>query len=90
MKQPNGPQQPDDNQTEVKADIITPTEKPIKQKTLNENQDKQILDNTGWHTVGQDCQKCKETSNKTRLDTSGPLVDEQQKMGELVENIKFS
>ena len=31
MKQPNGPQQPNDNQTEVKADIITPAEKPRKQ-----------------------------------------------------------
>ena len=34
------------------------------------------------HTVGQDCQKCKETSS--------PLADKQQKTGEHVENIKFS
>ena len=34
------------------------------------------------HTVGQDLQKCKETSS--------PLGDKQQKMGENVENIKFS
>ena len=33
-------------------------------------------------TVGQDCQKCKETSNT--------LADKQQKRGEHVENIKFS
>ena len=33
-------------------------------------------------TVGQDRQKCKETSN--------PLADKQQKTGENVENIKFS
>ena len=31
-------------------------------------------------TVGQDCQECKETSS--------PLADKQQKMGEHVENIK--
>ena len=47
------------------------------------------------HTVGQDCQKCKETHIRPRkeekwLDTSGPLADKQQKTGELVENIKFS
>ena len=51
------------------------------------------------HTVGQDCQKCKETSNLDvivmswiwiRLDTSGPLVDKKQKRGEHVENTKFS
>jgi hypothetical protein len=34
-----------------------------------------------WHTVGQDCQKCKETSS--------PLSDKQQKTGEYAENIKF-
>ena len=51
----------------------------------------------GRHTVGQDRQKCKETSNldvivmdMDRLDTSGPLVDEEQKMGDHVDNIKFS
>ena len=33
-------------------------------------------------TVGQDRQKCKETSS--------PLADKQQKTGEHVENIKFS
>ena len=47
-------------------------------------------------TVGQDCQKCKEIPHirprkeEKRLDTSGPLVDKQQKTGEHVENIKFS
>ena len=35
-----------------------------------------------WLTVGQDCQKCKETSS--------PLADKQQKTGEHVENIKNS
>ena len=35
-----------------------------------------------WRTVGQDRQKCKETSSH--------LADKQQKMGEYVENIKFS
>ena len=38
--------------------------------------------NMQWHTVGQDCQKGKEISC--------PLADKQQKMGEHVENIKFS
>lgn len=37
---------------------------------------------TGRRTVGQDCQKCKETSS--------PLADKQQKRGEHVENIKFT
>ena len=45
------------------------------------------------HTVGQDRQKCKETSNLDvivmDIDTSG-LADKQQKTGEHVENIKFS
>jgi hypothetical protein len=42
-------------------------------------------------TVGKDRQKCKETSNMDIMqDTSGPLVDKQQKRGEYVENIKFS
>ena len=44
------------------------------------------------HTVGQDRQKCKETSNLDVIvtDTSSPLGDKQQKTGEYVENIKFS
>ena len=46
MKQPNGPQQPNDNQTEVKADIITPAEKPIKQNKTKIRL-KQNLDTTG-------------------------------------------
>ena len=37
---------------------------------------------TACRTVGQDRQECKETSS--------PLVDQQQKKGEHVENIKFS
>ena len=45
------------------------------------------------HTVGQDRQKCKETSNLDliimHIDTSG-LADKHQKTGEHVENIKFS
>ena len=43
-------------------------------------------------TVGQDRQKCKETSNLDVIvtDTSSPLADKQQKTGEYVENIKFS
>ena len=36
----------------------------------------------GGPTVGQDCQKCKETSN--------PLADKQQKKGEQLEYIKIS
>ena len=40
------------------------------------------LANSDRHTVGQDRQKCKETSS--------PLADKQQKTGEHVENIKFS
>ena len=36
----------------------------------------------GCRTVGQDCQKCKETSS--------PLADKQQKTGERVKNIRFS
>ena len=43
-----------------------------------------------WHTVGQDRQKCKETSNLDVINMSGPLVDKQQKMDEHVENIRFS
>ena len=39
-------------------------------------------DSDRCRTVGQDRQKCKETSN--------PLADKQQKTGEHVENIKFS
>ena len=47
---------------------------------------------TALRTVGQDLQKCKETSNLDveRRKTSGPLVDKQQKMGENLENIRFS
>ena len=43
-------------------------------------------------TVGQDCQKCKETSNLDVIanDTFGPLADKQQKTGERVESIKSS
>ena len=47
-------------------------------------------------TVGQDCQKCKETylldqgKKKNGIDTSSPIADKQQKMGEHVENIQFS
>ena len=48
----------------------------------------------GRHTVGQDCQKCKETYFRRRkeekwLDMSGLLADKQQKMGEHVKNTKF-
>ena len=41
-------------------------------------------------TVGQDSQKCKETSNLDVIvtDTSSPLGDKQQKMGEHAENIE--
>ena len=43
-------------------------------------------------TVGQDRRKCKETSNSDVIvtDTSSPLADKQQIMGEYVKNIKFS
>ena len=41
-----------------------------------------IEQDTALRTVGQDRQKCKETLS--------PLADKQQKMGEHVENIKFS
>ena len=53
---------------------------------------KMKVDDDGRRTVGQDRQKCKETSDldviEKLLDTSGPLGDKQQKMDEnLAENL---
>ena len=63
MKQPNGPQQPNDNQAKVKADIITPAEKPIKQNKTK-IRFKQNLDTAGSSVAL--CHKVNHYLNKFR------------------------